>query len=101
MRRSRWRLAALISGSTAAALRAPVSHAQAALARCRRSPAAGISFLLNHHIPPTPIRASAFIGRHQTIRKNKPKAVPLWRLGLLRMLRDDDGGDRREVVRYL
>src|SRR5713101_4395117 len=32
MRRSRWRLAALISGSTAAALRAPVSHAQAALA---------------------------------------------------------------------
>src|SRR5260370_28757229 len=75
MRRSRWRLAALISGSTAAALRAPVSHAQAALARCRRSPAAGISFLLNHHIPPTPIRASAFIGRHRTIRKNSGRAA--------------------------
>src|SRR5258708_1627684 len=55
MRRRRWRLAALISGSTATALRALVSHAQAAFARCRRSLFAVIGYSPTAMIYPLPL----------------------------------------------
>src|SRR5258706_15872228 len=59
MRRRRWRLAVLISGSTATALRVLVSHAQAAFARCRRSLSAVIVILVKALYTPYPYIATA------------------------------------------
>src|SRR5713226_728328 len=69
MRRNRWRLADLISGSTATALRALVSQAQAAFARWRRPLLAGILVSPGDIIYPLPLyKSSTLIGRHPTIR---------------------------------
>src|SRR5258707_14466167 len=64
MRRRRWRLAVLISGSTATALRVLVSHAQAAFARCRRSLSAVIVILVKALYTPYPYIATAGAARN-------------------------------------
>src|SRR5260370_36111109 len=64
MRRRRWRLGVLISGSTATALRVLVSHAQAAFARCRRSLSAVIVILVKALYTPYPYIATAGAARN-------------------------------------
>src|SRR5258708_17837359 len=68
MRRRRWRLAVLISGSTATALRVLVSHAQAAFARCRRSLSAVIVILVKALYTPYPYIATAGAARNPVSR---------------------------------
>src|SRR5258708_8477223 len=64
MRRRRWRLAVLISGSTATALRVLVSQAQAAFARCRRSLSAVIVIRVKALYTPYPYIATAGAARN-------------------------------------